>query len=89
MEKNYMVVRKSLFYAGIVRFCFAGAVSRESAVLPQKATRYKVIPASGGNPRTAGTVCPQAANSILEHWIPQNATPLSFLRDRFNCNVLC
>ena len=66
------------------RFCLASAVVQENAVFSPKAITYKVIPASGANPRTAGTFCPQAANTILENWTPQNATPFSFSRDRFD-----
>ena len=81
---NYMV-RALENHFSTVRFSVSVLPARWCGRVPffQKATRYKMIPAGGGNPRTAGTFCPQAANTKLEHWTPQNATPLSFFRDRF------
>ena len=85
MKHNCIFVRyRIIFHGHIVRFCLASAVVRESANFSQNATRYKMVPASGGNPRAAGTFCPQAANTIVENWTPQNATPLSFFRDSFD-----
>ena len=51
-------VRKSNFHGEILRLCLANVVVRDSVFFFNKATRYTIISASGGNPCTAGTFLP-------------------------------
>ena len=71
------------------RFCLADAVLRESAVLSQKATRYKTIPASGGIPRMAGTFCPPGGKHYLRTLDPAERNAVEFFSETDFIEMRC